>query len=162
MHTYETLFVSAPTLTEEEERTSVEGFSRVVAEGGGNLVASERMGRRRLAYPIRKHADGVYVRFLYDAEPAVPKELERRLRLADSVLRALTVRLEPKWAVAAKEQAVRDAAARAEAAERERLDAERGITPTGVAGVPGPDRAPRRPDDYFGEPGDDADRDEED
>jgi small subunit ribosomal protein S6 len=89
-----------------------------VTDGGGAITVNERLGRRRLAYPIHKHSDGVYVRFLYDAEPAVPKELERRLRLSDKILRVLTVRLEPHWATAAKEQAVRDARARAEAAER--------------------------------------------
>ncbi len=77
-----------------------------------------------MAYPIEKHNDGVYVRFLYDADVAVPKELERRLRLSERILRVLTVRLEPKWAVAAKEQAVRDAQARVEAAEREKVERE--------------------------------------
>jgi small subunit ribosomal protein S6 len=118
MRTYETLFITSPVLTEEEERTSVEGFAQLVLDGGGALVARERMGRRRLAYPIRKHEDGVYTRFLYDSATAVPRELERRLRLSDRVLRVLTVCLEPDWAVAAKEQAILDEKARAEAAER--------------------------------------------
>jgi len=124
MQTYETLFITSPTLTEDVERKTVDTLSQIVTDGGGTMVANDRMGRRRLAYPIQKHTDGVYVRFLYDSEAAVPKELERRIRLSDSVLRVLTVRLERKWAVAAKEQAVRDAQARAEAAERERLERE--------------------------------------
>jgi small subunit ribosomal protein S6 len=124
MQTYETLFVAAPTLSEDEERVIVDTLAAVVSEGGGTFTVNERMGRRRLAYPIEKHTDGLYVRFLYDAESAVPKELERRLRLSDRILRALTVRLEPREAVAAKEQAVRDAQARAESQERERLERE--------------------------------------
>jgi len=124
MQTYETLFVTTPTLTEEEEQSIVEGLAQIVTDGGGSFAANERMGRRRLAYPIEKHNDGVYVRFLYDSDAAVPKELERRLRLSDRILRVLTVRLEPKWAVASKEQAVRDAQARVEAAEREKLERE--------------------------------------
>jgi small subunit ribosomal protein S6 len=124
MQTYETLFITTPTLAEDEERASVDTFAQVVTEGGGTMVANERMGRRRLAYPIRKHSDGVYIRFLYDSDAGVPRELERRMRLSDRVLRVLTVRLEPKWAVASKEQAVRDAQARAEAAERERRERE--------------------------------------
>lgn len=115
MNTYETIIITVPTLTEEEERSLVGGFAQLVTDGGGNLVANERMGRRRLAYSIKKCDDGVYTRFLYDSEPAVPKELERRVRLSDRVLRYLTVCLEQEWAVFAKEQAVRDAAARAEA-----------------------------------------------
>lgn len=124
MQTYETLFITTPTLTEDEERSTVETLAQIVTEGGGSFTTNERMGRRRLAYPIEKHTDGVYIRFLYDAEAAVPKELERRIRLSDRILRALTVRLETKRAVAAKEQAVRDIQARAEAAERERLEQE--------------------------------------
>jgi len=124
MLTYETLCVTTPTMTEDDERATVQTLSEIVTDGGGTMVANERMGRRRLAYPIQKHHDGVYVRFLYDSEASVPKELERRMRLSDKILRALTVRLEEKWAIASKEQAVRDAQARAEAAEREARDAE--------------------------------------
>jgi small subunit ribosomal protein S6 len=115
VYTYETIFITDPTLTEDDERTIVGGFAQIVSEGGGSMVANERMGRRRLAYPIKKFDDGVYTRFLYDSEPGVPKELERRIRISDKVIRYLTVRLEPDWAVASKEQAVRDAQARAEA-----------------------------------------------
>jgi small subunit ribosomal protein S6 len=128
VQTYETLFISTPTLTEEDEQATVDTFSVIVSDGGGTMVANERMGRRRLAYPIRKQTDGVYVRFLYDSEAGVPKELERRMRLSDKILRVLTVRLEERQAVQAKEQAVRDAQARVEAAEREaqeRAEAER-------------------------------------
>ena len=122
MQTYETIFVTTPTLTEDEEKETVDTFSQIVSDGGGAFAANDRMGRRRLAYPIEKHNDGVYIRFLYDAEAAVPKELERRMRLSDRILRVLTVRMEPKWAAASKEQAVIDAKARVEAAEREELE----------------------------------------
>jgi len=115
VHTYETVFITVPTLTDDEESALVGGLAQIIADGGGTLAANDRMGRRRLAYAIGKCDDGVYTRFLYDSEPAVPKELERRIRISDKVLRYLTVRLEPDWAVAAKEQAVRDAQARAEA-----------------------------------------------
>jgi small subunit ribosomal protein S6 len=114
--TYETVFITLPSLTEQEETDLVAALAQVVSDDGGTMVANDRMGRRRLAYPIRKFEDGVYTRFLYDASAAVPKELDRRIRLSDKILRHLTVRLEPDWAVAAKEQAVRDAAARVEAA----------------------------------------------
>lgn len=115
MFTYETIFITTPTLTEDEERTLVGTFAQIVSDGGGSMAANERMGRRRLAYPIQKFDDGVYTRFLYDSDPAVPKELERRIRISDKVIRYLTVRMEPDWAIASKEQAVRDAQARADA-----------------------------------------------
>jgi small subunit ribosomal protein S6 len=119
MHTYETLFITSPNLTEEEEQATVETLAALIPDGGGEMITNDRMGRRRLAYPIRKFEDGVYTRFLYDSTSEVPKELERRIRLSDKILRSLTVRLEEDWAVAAKEEAVR------EAERRVRADAER-------------------------------------
>ena len=115
VRTYETVFITLPTLTDDEDRGVVDALAAVVSDGGGVFTANDRMGRRRLAYPIKKFEDGVYTRFLFDAEPGVPKELDRRLRISDKVIRHMTVRLEPDWAVAAKEQAVRDAQARADA-----------------------------------------------
>jgi small subunit ribosomal protein S6 len=126
VNTYETLFITLPTLTEDEEKAAVGALVQVVHDGGGSLAAADRMGRRRLAYPIRKFEDGVYTRLLYDADPAVPKELDRRIRLSDRVLRHLTVRLDEGWAAAAKEQAVRDAQARAEAEAARAAEAEAG------------------------------------
>ena len=115
VRTYETVFITLPTLTDDEDRGVVDALAAVVSDGGGVFTANDRMGRRRLAYPIKKFEDGVYTRFLFDSEPGVPKELDRRLRISDKVIRHMTVRLEPDWAVAAKEQAVRDAQARADA-----------------------------------------------
>jgi small subunit ribosomal protein S6 len=113
--TYETIFITPPNLTESDERATVETMSQVVTDGGGTFTTVDRMGRRRLAYPIKKFEDGVYTRFLYDADSSVTKELERRFRLSDSVLRYLTVSLERDWAVQAKEDAIREAKRRAEA-----------------------------------------------
>ena len=115
IRTYETVFITLPTLTDEEERAVVETLTSVVTDGGGVFAANDRMGRRRLAYPIKKFEDGVYTRFLYDSDGTVPKELDRRLRINDKVIRHMTISMELDWAVASKEQAVRDAQARAEA-----------------------------------------------
>ena len=115
IRTYETVFITNPTLTDEEERSVVDALTAIVTDGGGVFAANDRMGRRRLAYPIKKFEDGVYTRFLYDSDSNVPKELDRRLRISDRVIRHMTVSMELDWAIASKEQAVRDAQARAEA-----------------------------------------------
>jgi small subunit ribosomal protein S6 len=133
--TYETLFITLPTLSEDEEQASVAPLAQIVSERGV-MVANERIGRRRLAYPIKKFEDGVYTRFLYDADEALPRELERRLRISDKVLRHMTIRLEEDWAVAAKEQALRDAEARVEA-EAARAAAEAAGEVLAGASVPG-------------------------
>ena len=118
MRTYETVFITLPTLTEDEERAVVSGFEQVLTDSGATMFTTDRMGRRRLAYPIQKFEDGVYTRFLYDSAAEVPRELERRMRISDKVLRHLTVQLEREWAIGAKEQVIKDAQARAEAEAR--------------------------------------------
>jgi len=130
--TYETLFITLPTLSDAEEATVVSGFAEIVSSQGGNLVCQDRLGRRRLAYPIKKFEDGVYNLFVFEGEAELVSELERRIRISDRVLRWLTVRLEDQWAEEAKERAVRDAEARkqaekakAEAAEKAKAEARR-------------------------------------
>jgi small subunit ribosomal protein S6 len=130
--TYETIFITPPNLTEEDERSTVEAMAQVITDGGGSIVANDRMGRRRLAYPIRKFDDGVYIRLLYDSDAEVIRELERRFRLSDNVLRYLTVHMQPDWAEWSKEDAAREAkrkieaeaAAKAKAEEEARAAAE--------------------------------------
>jgi small subunit ribosomal protein S6 len=122
--TYETIFIATPGLTVEAESATIETLSQIITDGGGSITVADRMGRRRLAYPIKKFDEGIYVRLLYDSGAEVPKELERRIRLSDDILRGLTVRLTPEWAESAKEQAVRDAERRAEAEAAEAAAAE--------------------------------------
>ena len=144
MRTYETVFITLPTLTEDEERAIVGGFEQVLTDSGATMFTTDRMGRRRLAYPIQKFEDGVYTRFLYDSGTEVPRELERRMRISDKVLRHLTVQLEREWAVGAKEQVVKDAQAKAAAeARRAALEAE-GRLPEGEDAMAAGERLPAR------------------
>jgi len=173
LQTYETIFITPPNLAEAEEQAITEALAKVISDGGGAIHAQDRMGRRRLAYPIRKFDDGIYVRLLYDAEVEVPKELERRARLSDAVLRSMTVRLTEEWGEHAKQQAVIDAQRRAEAeaeAQREaeeqaRLAAEaaaRGETPeASEAGASSEDAAPAAESADDAETDADADRPDE-
>jgi small subunit ribosomal protein S6 len=163
VRTYETVFITLPTLTEDEERTIVGGFEQVLTDSGATMFTTDRMGRRRLAYPIQKFEDGVYTRFLYDSGADVPRELERRMRISDKVLRHLTVQLEREWAVGAKEQVIKDAQAREEAeARRAALEAEGRLAEAEGEGIPGlPVRDPDADLDAEGElEGEDADLEE--
>ena len=162
IRTYETVFITDPTLTDDEERSVVDAFTAVVTDGGGVFTANDRMGRRRLAYPIKKFEDGVYTRFLYDSEGSVPKELDRRLRISDKVIRHMTVSMELDWAVASKEQAVRDAKAReeAEAARAAGLIPE--VAPISSAFIEASDAPPSGGRDRDRERGRDRDREDDD
>jgi small subunit ribosomal protein S6 len=158
VRTYETLFITNPTLTDDEEKAAVDALAQVVTDTGGTFAVRERLGRRRLAYPIKKFEDGVYTRFLYDSDAAVPKELDRRLRINDKVIRHMTVYMDPEWAQFSKEQAVRDAAARAEAdAAREAglLPPDEIIVPASADDTPRRPRRDDRADDEFIEGGED-------
>jgi len=125
LKTYESIIITTPELPEAEEKSLVEGMVSVITERDGTLHINDRMGRRRLAYPIKKSEDGIYTRLLYDSGSDAPQEVERRLRLSDKVLRVMTVNLEKVWAEDAKKDAVRLIEERAENARREIEDAKR-------------------------------------
>jgi small subunit ribosomal protein S6 len=75
-------------------QTQVRRFEAVIRDNGGTLDATHDWGSRRLAYTIRKKADGHYFLFEYTAEAPVVSELERTLRITESVLRYMTVQQE--------------------------------------------------------------------
>ncbi|MCL6626375.1 30S ribosomal protein S6 [Alicyclobacillus shizuokensis] len=93
MRQYETMYVLTPDL--EPERTSelVSKYQALVSERGGQIDELQEIGKRRLAYEIKKYREGYYVLMRYTADTDVSKELERVLRIEDAVLRYLTVRL---------------------------------------------------------------------
>ncbi len=98
MQTYETLFITTPTLSEDDERATVETLSEIVTGGGGPMVANERMGRRRLAYPIKGHRKGTYWITYFRIDGSQLSDLERRCQINDLFLRHLFLKVEPRIA----------------------------------------------------------------
>jgi small subunit ribosomal protein S6 len=95
MRRYEVVFVLAPTLTEEQVKEQIETYSTVAKELGANVLDVDDWGKRRLAYPVKKFTDGIYTVLTLEEEAAKSvKELERRFRVTDSVIRFLTVRVD--------------------------------------------------------------------
>jgi small subunit ribosomal protein S6 len=95
MRRYESVFVLAPTLTDDEVDQAVDLFSRTAKDKGAEIVNVDRWGRRRLAFPVDKHTEGIYVIFTLEEAAAVAvNELERRFKVTDSVIRFLTVRID--------------------------------------------------------------------
>ena len=97
MNRYETLFVLHPEVPEQARREAVERMQRLIESMAGTDVVVDEWGMRDLAYLIQKQSRGVYVRLEYTAAPEVVKELERTMKLADDVLRFVSVRV-PKAA----------------------------------------------------------------
>src|SRR4029077_1723721 len=94
MRIYEELFIVKPDATEEEVDQLIEQMKSVVTTAGGTVDKVDLWGKRRLAYRVDKYREGAYVLFQFTAGPESVKELERRLRVSDVVLKFLTVRID--------------------------------------------------------------------
>jgi small subunit ribosomal protein S6 len=93
---YETGFVLSPALSEEETTQFVQQMAEIVAQKQGQMVKQDVWGKRRLAYPIKKFQEGVYVFFTYDGPGDIAGELERRFKQTDAVIRFMTVVKDPR------------------------------------------------------------------
>jgi small subunit ribosomal protein S6 len=94
---YETVFILDPALEEGPVNEQIERASALIQDNGGTVAEVERWGRRRLAYEIGRKRDGVYTLLRYHAPGTAVKELERRLRLNEQVLRVQTVIVDPRY-----------------------------------------------------------------
>jgi len=94
LRTYELLFIAQPALDEEGLNALVTRVQQIMTDQGGQVVHVEQMGRRKLAYPVRKRKEGSYVLIHANLERAAIAELERSLKLSEDVLRYILVRLD--------------------------------------------------------------------
>ena len=117
MRVYELLFIVMPTETDEAVDALVEQLRAVAEERGASVTKVDKMGRRKLAYPIRvsptTFTDGNYVVLTIEGTGAEIAELERRLRVTETVIRHLTVRVDEDLKRAEKFKAKRAARAAA-------------------------------------------------
>ena len=113
MRQYETGFVLSPSLAEEEAQEFVRQMAEVISQKKGRMVKQDIWGKKRLAYPIKRFHEGIYVFFLYEGPGDVSQELERRFKQTDTVIRFLTILKDPKDNVRRKKKAAREAAAAA-------------------------------------------------
>ena len=92
MRTYEVMVILDPSLEERTVEPSLDKYLNVVRKDGGSVESVDVWGRRRLAYEIKKQAEGIYAVVSLTAEPATVKELDRQLGLNESVLRTKVLR----------------------------------------------------------------------
>lgn len=93
MSRYELLVVLRPDLEEEEVSEAVDRLKSVISDQGGTEETTEVQGRRRLAYPVKKHTDGTVVLSRFDMPPDKVKEVGNGIRLDERYLRNILVRL---------------------------------------------------------------------
>jgi small subunit ribosomal protein S6 len=92
LRAYEVMVILDPSLDERTVAPSLDTYLNLVRNDGGQVDNVEVWGRRRLAYEINKHSEGIYAVVDMKAEPATVKELDRQLSLNESVLRTKVIR----------------------------------------------------------------------
>jgi len=107
MRKYEIIFVVRPDVPEEDVDKLIAQMEGVVTSAGGKLEKTEKMGRRRLAYRVGGHREGFYVLFTLEGGGDTVKEFERRLKVTDSVIKFLSVRVDEELKRAEKFKALR-------------------------------------------------------
>ncbi len=106
--TYELMFIVRPDMPEEDQDKLISSLETQVTNAGGTLKSMERMGKRRLAYTVRKFQDGIYMLMVLEGEGGMVKEVERRLRVTEPVIKFITVRVDEEQKRLAKVKALRD------------------------------------------------------
>jgi small subunit ribosomal protein S6 len=92
--TYELMFIVRPDMADEDLDKLISNLESTVTSASGTIKGVERMGKRRLAYMVRKFREGVYILLTIEGAGSVVHELERRLRVTEPVIKFLTVRID--------------------------------------------------------------------
>ena len=112
MKQYELLFVVKPTLTEEETKAEIATVQASIEKDGGDIVVTDDMGMKKLAYEVAKVNRGYYTVFYFNAKPASISEIERLLRINENILKFMTVKYDSKREITAFNALVKRVAAK--------------------------------------------------
>ena len=104
---YEVMFIVRPDVADEDVDKLIAGLEQTVTNGGGKIRSTEKLGKRKLAYMVRRFNDGNYVLLTIDADGVLIAELERRLRVSEPVIKFITVRMDEEEKRLAKVRAIR-------------------------------------------------------
>ena len=107
MRQYETAFLIAPNIPEEEIESLISQMAEVITKKKGKILNQESWGKRKLAYSIQNFDEAFYMFFNYEGERDIPAELERRFRQTESVIRYLTVKKDESKNLRKKKKIVR-------------------------------------------------------
>ena len=96
MASYELTYIVRTDVDENGLNAVMDRVASIIANGGGQVLFRKLLGKRRLAYPIRKLTEGTYVYLALDLPPTSIRSIERNLTLTDPILRSIVVRVEPE------------------------------------------------------------------
>lgn len=102
-NTYEMMFILRPDLTQEQINQELHTYRDFLKENGAEKVSIEIWGKRRLAYPIQRFQDGVYVLTYYTGDGTQVAKIEKDMRFSEQVIRYLTIKLEDEFEFEEKE-----------------------------------------------------------
>ena len=91
---YETMYILRPDIAEDEVTNHIDKYNNLLEEFGGNILDSQMRGKRRLAYPIAKHREGIYVQLSHQGDGQHIFKIEKAMRLSEDVIRYMTVKQE--------------------------------------------------------------------
>jgi small subunit ribosomal protein S6 len=93
---YETMYILRPDLPDQEADAAIAKYQDFLVQQESEDITIQHRGRRRLAYDIKGHREGIYIQVNYMATPKTIESLEKSMRLADDVIRYMTIKLEPE------------------------------------------------------------------
>ena len=91
---YETMYILRPDIAEDEVNNHIEKYNKLLEEYGGTILDSQMRGKRRLAYQISKHREGIYVQLSHQGDGQHISKLEKSMRISEDVIRYMTVKQE--------------------------------------------------------------------
>ncbi|MCU0568932.1 MAG: 30S ribosomal protein S6 [Oculatellaceae cyanobacterium Prado106] len=92
MTQYETMYILRPDLNDDQTDQAITKYQKFLQDQGAQNIETQHRGKRRLAYDIKKHREGVYVQMNYEAGGNTVALMERSMRLSDDVIRYLTTK----------------------------------------------------------------------
>ena len=91
---YETMYILRPDIAEDEVTKHIDKYNKLLEEFGGTILDSQMRGKRRLAYQIAKHREGIYVQLSHQGDGQHIFKIEKTMRLSEDVIRYMTVKQE--------------------------------------------------------------------
>ena len=91
---YETMYILRPDIAEDEVTNHIDTYNKLLEEFGGTILDSQMRGKRRLAYQIAKHREGIYVQLSHQGDGQHIFKIEKAMRLSEDVIRYMTVKQE--------------------------------------------------------------------
>ncbi len=141
MRTYESIFIVHPEVAGDDQTAIIDKYKTILTDQGAEILKVDNWGVRTLAYPVKKQTKGCYVLVIFDAEPTVITEFERRMRIDEKVIKFQTILMEGGYEAPAVEEAPEEAASdeAAEVTEASAPEADAEDTPVETAEAPAPE-----------------------